>query len=70
MNSVMDIINYWRPFTMFVNARLLYISVDGLHYSSGGQVILTVECFYMPATPVVQMRATTIQCMWPGDLDC
>jgi hypothetical protein len=25
---------------MLVNARLLYILVDGLHYSSGGQVIL------------------------------
>ncbi len=54
---------------MLVNARLLYILVDGLHYSSGGQVILTVACLYMPAVPVVRIRATTIQCMWPGDLD-
>jgi hypothetical protein len=29
---------------MLVNARLSYISVDVLHYSSGGQVILTVNC--------------------------
>jgi hypothetical protein len=28
---------------MLVNARLVYISVDGLHYSSGGQVILAVN---------------------------
>jgi hypothetical protein len=28
---------------MLVNARLLYILVDGLHYTSGGQVILTVN---------------------------
>jgi hypothetical protein len=26
-----------------VNARLSYISVDGLHYNPGGQVILTVN---------------------------
>ncbi len=52
---------------MLVNARLLYISVDG--YSSGGQAILTIARFYMPANPVVRIRATTIQCMWPGDLD-
>ncbi len=36
---------------MLVNARLLYILVDGLHYSLGGQVILTVACFYMSETP-------------------
>ncbi len=54
---------------MLVNARPLYILVDGLHYSSGGQVILTVTCFYMPAAPIVWIGATTIQCMWPGDLD-
>jgi hypothetical protein len=30
---------------MLVNAKLLYILVDGLHYSSGGQVILTVNLF-------------------------
>jgi hypothetical protein len=28
---------------MLVNARLLYISVDSLHYSLGGQVILTAN---------------------------
>jgi hypothetical protein len=28
---------------MLVNARLLYILVDGLHYSLGGQVIVTVN---------------------------
>ncbi len=28
---------------MLVNARLLYISVDGLHYRSGGQGILTIN---------------------------
>ncbi len=28
---------------MLVNARLSYISVDGLHYSLGGQVIFTVS---------------------------
>ncbi len=28
---------------MLVNARLVYISVDGLHYRSGGQVILTIN---------------------------
>jgi hypothetical protein len=33
----------WRPFTEVVNARLSYILVDGLHYSSGSQVILTVN---------------------------
>jgi hypothetical protein len=37
------IVNKWRPFTMLVNARLSYISVDGLHYNPGGQVILTVN---------------------------
>jgi hypothetical protein len=26
-----------------VNVRLLYISVDGLHYNSGGQEILTIN---------------------------
>ncbi len=40
----------------FQNARLLYISVDGLHYSSGGQVILTVTCFYMPLALVVPQQ--------------
>jgi hypothetical protein len=54
---------------MLVNARLLYISVDGLHYSTGGQVILTVAHFYIPTTHVVWIRAITIQCMWPGDHD-
>ncbi len=43
--------------------------VDGLHYSSGGQVIFTVAHFYIHATSVVRILATTIQCMWPGDLD-
>jgi hypothetical protein len=52
---------------MLVNARLLYISVDG--YSTGGQVILTVARFYIPTTLVVRIRAMTIKCMWPGDLD-
>ncbi len=28
---------------MLVNVRLSYISVDGLHYNSGGQEILTVN---------------------------
>ncbi len=32
---------------MLVNARLLYILVDGLHYSSSGQVISTVTCYYV-----------------------
>ena len=43
---------------MLVNARLLYILVDGLHYSSGGQVILTIARFYIPAIPIVRIRAT------------
>ncbi len=30
---------------MIVNVRLLYISVDGSHYNSGSQVILTVKPF-------------------------
>jgi hypothetical protein len=30
---------------MLVNTKLLYILVAGLHYSSGGQVILTVNPF-------------------------
>jgi hypothetical protein len=38
-----SIVNKWKPFTMLVDARLVYISVDGLHYSSGGQVLLTVN---------------------------
>jgi hypothetical protein len=54
---------------MLLNARLLYILVDGLHYSSGGQVILTVTCFYMPAAPIVRIGARTVQCIWPGDLE-
>ncbi len=54
---------------MLVNARLLYILVDGLHYSSGGHVILTATHFYMPVAPVVRIGATTIQCNRPGDLD-
>ncbi len=53
---------------MLVNARLLYILVDGLHHSSGGQVILTIARFYIPTAPVVRIRATTIQCIRPGDL--
>jgi hypothetical protein len=28
---------------MSVNTRPLYILVDGLHYGSGGQVILTIS---------------------------
>ncbi len=28
---------------LLVNARLLYILVDGLHYSLGGQVIVTIN---------------------------
>jgi hypothetical protein len=27
---------------MLVNVRLVYISIDGFHYSSCGQVILTI----------------------------
>jgi hypothetical protein len=27
---------------MLVNVRLLYIPVDGLHYSLGGQVMVTI----------------------------
>jgi hypothetical protein len=54
---------------MLVNARQLYISVDGLHYSSGVQVILTIARFYMPAAPIVWIGATIIQFMWPGGLD-
>jgi hypothetical protein len=69
---------------MLVNARLLYILVDGLHYSSGGQVMIsTVTCFYVSATAIVWidgtllqsvtaivwMGGTTLQFRWPGDLD-
>ncbi len=43
INFMQITVNQWRPFTMLVNARLLFISVDGLHYRSGGQVILTVS---------------------------
>ncbi len=39
------IVNQWRPFTMLVDVRLLYISVVGSHYNSGGQVILTINPF-------------------------
>ncbi len=28
---------------LLMNVRLLYISVDGLHYSLGGQVIVTIS---------------------------
>jgi hypothetical protein len=38
---------------MLVNARLSYISVDGSHYSSGGQVIFTITGFYVSATAIV-----------------
>jgi hypothetical protein len=31
---------------MLVNARLLYISVDGSHYSLDGQVIFTVSLWH------------------------
>jgi hypothetical protein len=42
---------------MLVNARLLYILVDGLHYSSAGQVILTVNPFSI-ASPFDRLRDT------------
>jgi hypothetical protein len=42
---------------MFANARLLFISVDGFHYSSGGQVILTVNSFSI-ASPFDRPRDT------------
>ncbi len=35
---------------MLVNVRLLYISVDGSHYNSDGQVILTVKPFGIAST--------------------
>ncbi len=37
------IVNQWRPFTMLVNARLTFISIDGSFYSLHSQVILTIN---------------------------
>jgi hypothetical protein len=37
------IINEWRPFSLLVNVRLLYISTDGYQYSFLGQVNVTVN---------------------------
>jgi hypothetical protein len=45
---------------MLVNSRPLYILVDGLHYSSGGQVISTVTCFYVSATAIVWIPRDTL----------
>jgi hypothetical protein len=42
---------------MLVNARLLHISVDGLHYSLGGPVILTFNPFFV-ASPFDRPRDT------------
>jgi hypothetical protein len=42
---------------MFANARLSFISVEGFHYSSGGQVILTVNPFSI-ASPFDRTRDT------------
>jgi hypothetical protein len=30
---IICIVNWWRPFALLVNARLLYILVEGLQYS-------------------------------------
>jgi hypothetical protein len=49
---------------MLVNVRLLYISVDGLHYNSGGQVILTVNLFaslHYWTDPELQLATETEQ---------
>ncbi len=42
---------------MLVNTRLSFISVDGSHYSSGGQVILTINPFSV-ASPFERPRDT------------
>ncbi len=43
VKAKLAIVNQWITFTMLVNVRLSYILVDGYHYSSCGQVILTIS---------------------------
>jgi hypothetical protein len=49
---------------MLVNARLSYISVDGLHYNPGGQVILTINplvLLHFLTDPELQLATETEQ---------